>query len=604
MTKFNSPFPNQDLNSHKNKTLRIFCKTFVYAFAILGIFFIIMMLSLLSMLHQNNIVKKPVPKNAIIHIDLDRNFPEAKVDDLLTDLAEMDSTSFYDLLFAINIAAFDDNVKAITANIGNSPLGLSQIQELRKTIKLFRSKGKKAYIHSTGFGTFGGGTSEYYAATAFDEIWLQPTSDVGITGMSFEVPFFKDLFEKIGVNPEFYTRHEYKNATASLTSSGFSPEFKSQLTGLGSNIFNFTLMEISSDRNISTSDLKKLVDNAPIFAETALKKHLIDKIGYKNELNDIVKMEFSGEIVSIDTYSSNITKIKNKNKKIAYMVMEGVIDQGKSTSNPIRGESIIGSETIIKQIENIKKDQGVKALVIRINSPGGSYTASNEIWFALKQLKEQKKIPIVISMGDYAASGGYFIALSGDYVYAEPSTITGSIGVLGGKIVLQDLWKKLGLNWGEIKFGNNASLLSTNHKFSDNEKRIFNRSLDNIYQDFTTKVSQARNIDIKNVDKLARGRVWTGTSAADHNLIDALGGIDNALGKARDLAGITEDDTFEISRYPAPKTFAEKLQDVIQGGRRGAAANVINELGIDFNKINMLKHLNYDTIMLPMEIKY
>ena len=172
-----------------------------------------------------------------------------------------------------------------------------------------------------------------------------------------------------------------------------------------------------------------------------------------------------------------------------------MITEGESSANPFEGEATAGSETIVAQLDEIARDKSVKALVLRINSPGGSYTAANEIWYAVNRMKSEKMIPVVVSMGDYAASGGYFIALSGDYVIAEPLSITGSIGVLGGKMVLSELWKKLDVNWGEVKFGRNAGILSVNHPFSPEEKRVFNRSLDNIYKDFTEKTATVRGIN-------------------------------------------------------------------------------------------------------------
>lgn len=604
MTKFKTPFPELDTDNSKVTTIKLVCKSMLYTFAVLGFIFIIVLLSLIGMLKQEVRVTTPVPQNAILRIDLDQKYPETRVDDLLSDIAEVNNQSFHDLLFAINIAAKDKNIKALTASISQTSLGLAQIQELRHTIQNFQAEGKKAYIHSKGFGSFGGGTKEYYAATVFDEIWLQPASEVGITGLAIEVPFFKNVLDKLGVSPEFYTRYEYKNAVASLLSDKFTPEYKAQLTDLGSNLYEYMLMEIAKDRKISTKGLKKLINQAPLFSNKALEKHLIDKIGFEQELVDIVKLEFNGQLVSLDDYSANIKRFRHRNQKIAYMVLEGVITEGESSLNPVKADAIVGAKTVLKQIEDIKADKGIKALVLRINSPGGSYGASNEIWFALRQLKAQRQIPIVVSMGDYAASGGYFVALAGDYIYAEPSTITGSIGVLGGKFVLQELWNKIGINWGEIKFGDNAGMLSLNHRFSEQEKKIFNHSLDNIYQDFITKVSQARDISPKKLDQYARGRVWTGMGAHKRGLIDALGGSDFALGKARDLAGISLTDTFEIVYYPAQKTFAEKLQAALKS-RPGVSANIVSqELAIDLNQLNMLKRLQHDAILVPFAIKY
>ena len=245
---------------------------------------------------------------------------------------------------------------------------------------------------------------------------------------------------------------------------------------------------------------------------------------------------------------------------------------------------------------------GARKLLLRINSPGGSYTASAEIWNALSRLKEKRKLPIVVSMGDYAASGGYFIALPGDKILAEASTVTGSIGVLGGKMVLAGLWDKLEINWGEVKFGDNAGILSANHKFSEREKEVFNRSLDNVYRDFTAKVAAARNISPEKMDKLARGRVWTGIQAVENGLADEIGGIDRAVAYAKQLGGIPPKSRFGIAYYPKAKTLQEKIAELVGGGPKISVNKVINQMGLDIESVNVLKRLQYETVLPPFKL--
>ena len=244
----------------------------------------------------------------------------------------------------------------------------------------------------------------------------------------------------------------------------------------------------------------------------------------------------------------------------------------------------------------------MKAVVVRVNSPGGSYTAANEMWNALDNLKKKKKLPIVVSMSDYAASGGYFVALAGDKIIAESSTLTGSIGVLGGKFVLKDLWKKLNVNWGNIKFGDNAGVLSVNQKFSPAEKRAFNASLDRVYKDFTQKVSDARGISLKELDKLARGRVWTGSQAQAKGLVDEIGGIDKAVAWAKKLANIAPKSSFSILYYPKPKTLQEKLAEFMGMEPKIAVNKMISQMGLDIQSVNVLQRLKYDTVLPPFKL--
>lgn len=604
MDKFETPFPNPARNKKKTLATRILMRSVIYSFAIFGFLFIILMFVLLGMLRQDAGVVKKVPHKAIVFIDFDESYPEIRNDDLFTELAETQSLSFYDLIKTINLAALDPKVKAIIGNVSLSNLGLAQIQDLRDSIATFKLSGKKAYLYSTGFGSFGKGTSEYYLATAFDEIWMQPNTEVGITGIDMEVPFVKGLLDKIGVEPEFYTRHEYKNAVASLVSKGFSPEFKSEMERLGSSLYERITADIAATRKLSEADVKQAVDDAPLFADEALDRKLIDKVAYKPELIETVMDETDAEMINVLDYYLNIKEGSKNNPTIAFMVVDGVIKEGKSSSNPLQGEGVAGADSIIEQLDVIAQDKNVKALVLRINSPGGSYTASNEIWYALKKMKEKKEIPLIISMSDYAASGGYFLSLAGDYVLAEPATVTGSIGVLGGKMVMKGLWEKFDINWGEIKFGENAGILSSNRKFSESEKAVFNRSLDNIYKDFTAKVSEARGIDLNALDKIARGRVWTGEGALGVGLVDALGGINEAVAKAKEMGGIKPKTSFNITYYPKKKTLQEKLAQILDGGPKISVNKVVNDLGFEVKDINILKRMNYNAVLPPFKLSY
>lgn len=602
MNDFAKPFPDLTLKKRKALAGKILLRSLIYAFAIFGILFILLLLIVLAILRQDAVPGIDVPDKTIITIDFNKKYPEVRSDDLLTEIADVTPTSFFDLIKAINVAALDGKVKAVVAKVSDSPMGMAQVQEVRKAIGNFRSSGKKAYLYSTGFGSFGKGTNEYYLATAFDEIWMQPNTEVGITGLSIEVPFFKGILDKMGVVPEFYARHEYKNAAASLLSKDFTPQYKEEMQKLGGSLFGVFKREAAADRKISEKDFLKLINQAPLSAEEALEHKLIDKIAYQPELIEKVVEETKGKLVDITDYSLSFGEGSRKLPTIAFLVIDGTITEGESSANSLRDEAVSGSETVVKQLGDISRNKNVKALVIRINSPGGSYTASNEIWYAVKRLKEKKQIPVIVSQGDYAASGGYFISIAGDYIFSEPSTITGSIGVLGGKMVLSGLWKKLDINWGDVKFGENAGILSINHKFSKAERVLFNKSLDRIYKDFTLKVADARNISADAMDRIARGRIWTGKEAVDNGLSDSIGGIDEAVSLAKERGGIAPKEKFTIAYYPKQKSLSEKLSQLMSGSRKISVNKVMNGLGIELNDINMLQQLKYDTVLPPFKM--
>lgn len=604
MTDFNTPFPEvKKKNKKKIFAARLLLRSLIYSFAIFGILFILLLFVVLNLLRQDGGRVQPVPVSALLTIDFDAPYSETRGDNLMAEVAGgVRSQTFLDLITAINVAAADSRVKAIAANVSISPLGLAQIQDLRDTIKNFRSSGKKAYLFSSGFGSFGRGTKEYYLATAFDKIVMAPNSEAGITGISIEIPFFRKALDKIGVTPEFYRRYEYKSAMNPLTDFQMSKPYREEMNRMGGSIFGRFVADASVARGVDEKEFKKLVDKAPLPADDALKSGLIDKISYRDDWQKALEKEYKAEPIAVWDYVGNISVYGKGVQSVAFLVIDGVIAEGESYVGSIRDEVVTGADTVLKQLEEISEDKDVKALIVRVNSPGGAYGASDDIWHALEQLKVRKKVPVIVSMSDYAASGGYFVALAGDKIIAEPSTITGSIGVLGGKMVLEQFWKKIGVNWNMVNFGENAGILSSNSKFSNKEKMIFNKSLDLVYEDFTSKVSAARRINKKDLDKLARGRVWTGEDALKHNLIDGIGGIETALAEALKAAKIKPSEKFRILYYPKEKTLQEKIRQLVNGGRGVYMSGTLGSFSSELNELKQLNRLRYDAVLPPLRI--
>ncbi len=605
MTEFTSPFPKIRKNLRKVINVRIFTRAVVMALAILGMIFILLMVSLISWLGTDAKTSSTaqLSNNTILTVNFDNAFPEYYEEDLFSPFPQEPQISFYEMIKAINIAATDDRIKALVAEVNMSNLGAAQIQELRRTIKYFRSKGKKAYMYSSGMGIFGGGTSEYYLASVFDEISMQPNSEIGITGVSVEVPFVRETLDKIGVTPEFYARYEYKNAASSLLDKKPSQHYQSEIAKLGGTIYMQMLQGIADERKIDLKQMFDLVNKAPIRAEDGIAYKLVDKVAFRSEyLADLRKQYNNAELYPLPFYASQVADKRGRLPVIAMLVLEGEIVEGKNEGVNLWKSGMVSAALVTKQLEEIAKLSDVKGVVLRINSPGGSYNASAEIWNAINNLKKNKKIPVVVSMGDAAASGGYFIALAGDYIFAEPLTLTGSIGVLGGKMVFSGLWEKLGVHWAGMHFGENAGILSYNRKFSPSEKAAFNRSLDNVYKDFTTKVSEARKIGLDDLDKLARGRVWPGISAAKNKLVDANGGIGEALLKTSELIGAKEGTSYRVVTFPRAKTLPEKINEFLSSAPRVSIENLLQQSGIPLNEFLLLRRLQYDAVMLPLQI--
>ena len=603
MSEFEMPFPDESKqDKRKIETAKLLSKSLVYAFAIFGLIFVIILFLILGMLRPQGRVIAPVPPSAVLSIDFDEVVSETKDNDIVAELSGVQNQNFFDMIKAINVAAFDDRVQALVGKISVSSLGLAQIQDLRQTIINFKKSGKKAYLYAPSFGSFGRGTKEYYLASVFDEIVVAPNSEVGVTGVGFEVPFFRGVLDKIGVQPEFYSRYEYKTAMDTMTQKTMSAPFKAELKKLGSGIFEQMVQDIATARKLSPKEVIAAINQAPLSSDEALKAKLIDKIAFKQDYMTDVEKAYQAEMIDLADYETNIQDHKKGTTAIALLVIDGVIADGESSADSLQDEMVTGADTVLSQLKEINEDENVRALVVRVNSPGGGYNAANDIWHGIEQLKAKKKIPVIVSMGDYAASGGYFVAIAGDKIVAEPMTITGSIGVLGGKMVLQNLWKKLGINWERLAFGENAGILSSNTPFSKKEKDIFNKSLDNVYSDFTSKVAKARNISEKDMDKLARGRVWLGKQALDVKLVDELGGIETALALAQNAAQIKPNEKVRIEFYPKEKTLQEKLQQLISGGRGLVMSETIKNFGAELQSLKMLNRLKYNAILPPMQI--
>ena len=536
-----------------------------------------------------------IQPHSVITVDFSHNFGEQSTDDVWNELIGRESMRFADLIKSIEVAATDERIDGIIARLDISDLELAQIQDVARAITYFRQSKKQAYVFSQGFGPLGQGNREYYLASFFDKIYMQPHTTIGLTGIGIELPFARSILDKFGVYPEFYIRYEYKTAMMSFTDEHISAAYTAEMTRMGNSLMNELKKDISDNRELTT-DIDTIISEAPLSAERGKEYNLIDEIMYLPELEKQLKKDGVKEFVAVEDYAAQIYPNEGEMPVIAVLNLSGLINSGESTTD-IDGQAVIGSQSVAKDLAEIEELNNLKALVVRIDSPGGSYNAADEIYFALKFLKNKKKIPIIVSQSGYAASGGYFVSLAGDMILAEPMTITGSIGVLGGKFVLQELWNKIGLNWSEIKIGKNAGILSMNRPFTADEKRIFNQSLDEVYKDFTAKVTENRHLT-QDIDKVARGRVWTGSEALELGLVDKLGGLSMAIGEAKNKSGIAPNAQIRIITYPREKSFGEKVQDLVLQSKVDTA-DILSQSGVDIRYLKLFKRLQYDTVLLP-----
>ena len=536
-----------------------------------------------------------IPKHSMLVINFADNFSETASGSVIDEILGKKNMSFTKLLEAIQIAQSDNRIDGIVARLDISGLELAQIQDVARAITRFRQSGKKTVVFSQGFGPFGQGNREYYLASFFEKIYMQPHTTIGLTGIGIEVPFSRTVLDKIGVTPEYYTRYEYKSAMMSFSDKQMSAPYRENMTNLLSSIMTELKNDITENRKLSEK-LDKIINRAPLSAEEGKRVNLIDDLMYLPELEKLLKDEGVKNFVALEDYITQFQPNEGDLPTIAVLNLSGVIDTGESSSD-IDGEFVLGSQSVTADLGEIEDLDNLKALVVRIDSPGGSYNAADEIYFALKNLQQKKKIPIIVSQGGYAASGGYFISLAGDVIVAEPTTITGSIGVLGGKFELAKLWQKLGVRWTDIKFGQNADILSLNKPFSEQERAVFNQSLDEVYADFTEKVKENRNLNA-NIDKIARGRVWSGRQALALGLVDEMGGFEEALILAQQRGNIAPQTKIKLVTYPQEKSFSEKIKELILSGDI-RVKEMIAKSGVDIRYLKLFKRLQYDMVLLP-----
>lgn len=471
-----------------------------------------------------------------------------------------------DLIETIDRARGDKHVKGLLVSLDNAGMELAHIQELRTAIKRFRTSGKFAYIYTASFADLGSGIGAYYLASAFDEIWMQPVGMVSVTGLSLEMPFARDALEKIGVNPEFLHREEYKSAMESFTNSHMSEPNRESMQSILDDFSSQIFADIAADRKMPAVKLQALLDKGLLTGAEALNAGMIDRLDYADILLDQTREKITGkkdsegpDLVLAEDYfeATSASKEHNPNANVALVRVAGEIVPG---SEPEPGMAT--GDYIANAIMDAADDKSIKVIVMRVDSPGGSPSASETIRRSIVYAKKQGK-QIVVSMGPVAASGGYWVTVDADHIFAMPSTLTGSIGVIMGKFEISELWKKLGVNWDSLSWGGNARLWSMNKKLSESERAALDAAIDDTYMSFLKRVSDGRKMPVEAVRAIAKGRAWTGTQAKANGLVDDLGGLDVALDYAAKQIGLSDRTKLDIRIIPEPLSPIEELMQVL-----------------------------------------
>ncbi len=520
-----------------------------------------------------------MPEKAILFLQLDGDFNELPEFGGLSDPFAVPAPTLREMVDAIDHAAGDKHVRGMVARMNGGSYDLTHTYELRAAIKRFKASGKFAYIYSSSYGEGGGGLGRYYLASVFDEIWMQPLGVVAVTGVNAEIPFARALLDKIGISPQFFQRKEYKSAMETVTNTEISAANKEETTAIVRDIRQEMLQEIPADRKILPVVFEALVNKGLLTAKEAQAGKLVDHIDYGDVLlNNIAEKVYGKrdselvELVDVGDYGLMTASKRNsltesfgaRKPKVALVYAVGAIMPSAADGGEFGEGRIVAADEVAPLLHDLSKDKTVDAVVLRVDSPGGSPTASESILRGVEKLREAKK-PVIVSMGSAAASGGYWISAYADRIFALPTTLTGSIGVFGGKVAISGLSEKLGVNWEKINWGKNAGIWSVNTEFSDTEADRMNAMMDQVYDNFIARVAKGRKMSLEQVDKVAGGRVWTGRRAVKAGLVDEIGGLNEALDYAATQVGKKNRGEVHVEIVPKPKTTIEQFLDMIGG---------------------------------------
>ena len=493
-----------------------------------------------------------LPSNAVLVIDATGQIEEQRSPDLFSAFSGFTTPVLHDYVDAIDAAAKDSHIAGLVVRIAPLETGWGKLEEIRSHLLAFRKSGKPSICY---LGYDGIGNPEYYLASACQQIWLVPTAPVSIRGMMAEALFFRGTLDKLKVVPEFYHIAEYKTAGNTFTEKQFTPAHKEEVEGLLHSIYDLYLNDASKARGMDRAQFEALLNRGPFSSSDAVTNKIVDRLGYWDQLQDYFKGRAQGwNPVSLNRYRSSISNDGTVN--IAVVHASGLIVSGDSGSTP-GGGSVMGGDSVAADLRAARKDYSIKAIVLRVDSGGGSVVGSEVIRREVELANQVK--PVVVSMSDVAASGGYWIAAPARKIVADPGTITGSIGVLIGKFNVSGLYALLGMSTDSVATSDNATMFSAQQNFTPAQRAYIQKSLNDTYADFTKGVAQGRKMTVEAVDKIGKGRVWSGVQAKEIGLVDELGGLDRAIEIAKQLSNIPAGESVHIVRYPEEKSFFEQF---------------------------------------------
>jgi protease-4 len=491
------------------------------------------------------------------------------------------ATGFIDIITKLDAAATDDQVKGLYVRASEFGIGSARAEEYRDAFKNFQNNGKFIITHSQG--TYGGGPSGYRAIATSDEIWMQPGSDLIASGLALETLFLKGLFDNLSITPEFEALYEFKNAPNTYEEETFTEPHRRAMTDLAISLWNESLADIASDRGISLDQAQTILESTPLSAEQVVDVNFATNLGWPEDALEVALERAGEDAISIEIGSYAAPTSEFGAPVIAIVGGQGPIVSGGAGGSLFQEGQGFASDDIAASILEAGRDEDVKAIVFRVDSPGGSPTASDQIWRAVERVQEEQQKPVVVSMASVAASGGYYVSTGADWIVANRTTITGSIGIFGGKFAISEGLARIGVNAESIKVGGDfTGAFTTTEAFTEDQRVSIRAWLERGYGRFTLLVSEGRGLSLEQVDNVARGRVWSGEDAFENGLVDELGGLTTAIAKAKSLAEIEDGADIRLMTYPMAtpgfamfgaqaSTSAQQLEAI------GQLANMIND---------------------------
>ena len=459
---------------------------------------------------------------------------------------------FVNVLTRLDAARTDDDIKGVLIRASEYSVGSSRAEEVREAIQRLKDAGKFVIVSSQG--TYSGGPSALRSIAAADEIWVQPGGDYLPGGIVFETLFFKGLLDRLNVSAEIEQFYEYKNAPNVYKETGYTEPHREAMTALAESVWTTSLEDIAADRGLDVATVRDALSSGPLSPDRMIELGLADKLGWPEDAMAAARQRAGddAEIMDILNYTPDGAPLDAK--MIAVVGGEGPIVTGGSEGDLINAGPAFASDMVANAILEAGHDEDVAAIVFRVDSPGGSPTASDQIWNAIESVQRETEKPVIVSMGSVAASGGYYVSTGADWIMASRSTITGSIGIFGGKLAVADGLREIGVNAETVGVGGPfAGALSTLSGFTDEQREMLHAWLERGYDRFISLVAEGRGMSVSEVDEIARGRVWSGEDALRIGLVDEIGGLIDAVAKARELAGVEDDTATRIKFYPVPQ---------------------------------------------------